>query len=129
MPLTDAKVRALKAKKAPYKVSDGEGLYQILVPSSGAKLWRLAYRFQGKQRSLALGQYPDVSLLDARRARDDAKRLLSAGADPSAVRKAKKREKLISANNTFEAVANGVVCRKSRKMGSHLFITLAEPFG
>ena len=56
MPLTDVKVRSLKSSRAQYKVSDGEGLY-LLVPLSGAKLWRLAYRFRGKQKALALGKY------------------------------------------------------------------------
>jgi hypothetical protein len=73
MALTDTKVRSLKSKSAPYKVSDGEGLY-VLVPSNDSKLWRLAYRYLGKQKTLALGQYPTVTLLEARRARDEAKR-------------------------------------------------------
>ncbi len=74
MPLTDAKVRVLKPKNAPYKLSDGEGLY-VLVTAGGSRLWSLAYRFNGKQKTLALGKYPAVSLLDARRARDAAKQL------------------------------------------------------
>jgi hypothetical protein len=105
MPLTDAKLRSLKAKSASYKISDSEGLY-LLVPTSGARLWRLAYRFGGKQKSFALGQYPEVSLLEARRARDAAKRLLRDGTDPSADRKAMRRKRSIAAANTFEAVAN-----------------------
>ncbi len=105
MALTDAKLRSLKAKDAPYKVSDGEGLF-VLVPLNGSKLWRLSYRFSGKQKGITLGKYPDVSLLDARRARDEAKRLLAKGFDPSTARKAEKREKRIAAGNTFEAVAN-----------------------
>jgi hypothetical protein len=56
MALTDAKVRALKAKAAPYKLSDGEGLH-VLVTPGGSKLWNLAYRFNGKQKTLALGKY------------------------------------------------------------------------
>ena len=57
MPLTDAKLRALKAKPVPYKISDAGGLY-LLVASTGSKMWRLAYRFNGKQKTLALGHYP-----------------------------------------------------------------------
>jgi hypothetical protein len=105
MPLTDAKVRALKAKPAPYKLSDGEGLF-VFVPTGGSRLWRFAYRYLGKQKILALGRYPDVTLLEARRARDQAKSLLAKGVDPSTSRKAEKREKLIAAGNTFEAVAD-----------------------
>ena len=89
MALTDAKVRSLKGKDAPYKVSDSEGLY-VLVPVGGSKLWRLAYRYFGKQKTLVLGKYPIMSLLDARRARDEAKRLLASGVDPSNVRKSQR---------------------------------------
>jgi hypothetical protein len=78
MALNDAKLRALKAGDRPYKHSDGEGLF-VLVTTGGSKLWTLAYRFVGKQKTLALGKYPTVSLLDARRARDAAKLLLSSG--------------------------------------------------
>ena len=105
MPLSDARVRALKGKNAQYKVSDGEGLY-LLVPPTGSKLWRLAYRFNGKQKTFALGKYPSVTLLEARHARDEAKEMLLAGIDPSADRKAARRRKKIAASNTFEAVAN-----------------------
>jgi hypothetical protein len=66
---------------------------------------RMAYRFFGKQKSLALGKYPQTSLLEARRDRDEAKRLLAKGADPSLAKRAKKRARLIAAGNTFRAVA------------------------
>ena len=104
MPLTDAKLRTLKPKPAAYKVSDAEGLH-ILVPSNGSKLWRWAYRSGGKQKVLALGHYPDVSLLDARRARNDARRLLGQGTDPSQARKLERLKASTSARNTFQAVA------------------------
>lgn len=76
MALTDAKLRALKGQERPVKIGDGEGLY-VLIKPNGSKLWALAYRFLGKQKTLALGKYPTVSLLDARHARDNAKRLLA----------------------------------------------------
>jgi len=101
----DTKLRALKPNKAPHKVSDGDGLC-VLVATSGSKLWRMAYRIHGKQRSLTLGKYPDVSLRDARRARDDAKDLLGQAIDPNWDRKVQRRQKLIAAASTFEAVAN-----------------------
>jgi integrase len=104
MPLSDAKVRALKAKDAPYKISDTDGLY-VLVSPSGAKLWRLAYRNFGKQKTLAFGQYPAVTLLDARQARNEARRLLAKGIDPSAAKQAEKRERALSASSSFESVA------------------------
>lgn len=104
MPLTDAKLRALKPKSAPYKIADAEGLH-VLVSRTGARLWRWAYRFGGKQKALTLGQYPDVSLLDARRARDDARRLLGQGTDPSQARKLDRLKASNSARSTFKAVA------------------------
>ena len=105
MPLTDAKLRVLKGKSAPFKVSDAEGLYLLVAPG-GSKMWRLAYRFGGKQKALALGHYPTVSLLEARRSRDAAKQLLHDGIDPSVHRKIERRKKAVAAANTFEAVAN-----------------------
>jgi integrase len=105
MALTDTKVRTLRSKDVPFKVGDGEGLY-ILVQPNASKLWRLAYRFFGKQKTLALGQYPAVTLREARRARDVAKESLAKGIDPSSARKTDMRERRIAAGNTFEAVAN-----------------------
>lgn len=105
MPLTDAKLRALKARSAPIKVSDAEGLYVLITPG-GSKLWRLAYRFGGKQKTLALGHYPTVLLSDARKARTAAKQLLQNGTDPSEANKAERLKRSIAAANTFEAVAN-----------------------
>lgn len=80
--LTDTVLRALKAKAAAYKVSDGGGLH-ILVAVNGSKTWRLAYRADGKQRCLTIGPYPKVSLLLARKARESAKDKLRAGIDPA----------------------------------------------
>jgi integrase len=105
MPLTDTKLRALKNSDSSYKVSDGEGLH-VFVVRSGSKLWRLAYRHLGKQKTLALGSYPAVSLREARRARDDAKDLLRQGVDPGLERKQKRRQKLVASANTFETTAN-----------------------
>src|SRR3981189_3726073 len=104
MPLTDVKCRNAKGKINPYKRSDGGGLH-LLVNADGAKYWRLAYRWHGKQRTLALGVYPAVGLTEARAARDDAKRHLAANVDPSAVKRERKRAAKIATGNTFEAVA------------------------
>ncbi len=86
MPLTDARCRSQVADAKLTKLSDGAGL-QLWVRPNGARLWRLAYRFKGKQKLLALGVYPTVSLARARQARDEAKRLLAEGLDPAAERK------------------------------------------
>lgn len=83
MPLSETSCRNAKARERAYKLSDGEGLYLFVQPT-GSKLWRLAYRFGGKQKTLAFGIYPYVSLADARGKRTDAKRALAAGRDPGA---------------------------------------------
>ena len=82
MPLTDLKIRTLRPTDKPTKITDAEGLHLLVTPS-GSKLWRMAYRFEGKQRQLAIGAYPTIPLLEARRLRDEAKRLLKRGVDPS----------------------------------------------
>jgi integrase len=104
VPLTDAKVRTLKPGPTPLKLSDGGGLH-LLVQPSGSKLWRMGYRFAGKQKTLAFGQYPAVSLADARAARDDAKRHLRSNVDPSTVNKAQQTAAKLAAASTFRAVA------------------------
>ena len=99
--LSDAKVRTLKA---PGRYFDGGGLYLEVKPN-GARYWRLKYRFGGKEKLLALGVYPEVSLKDARDRRDEARRELAGGADPAALRKAAKAQAEHEASNTLQAVA------------------------
>jgi len=86
MPLTELACRHAKPKEKPYKLADGEGLY-LLVQPSGGRLWRLAYRFDNKQKTLAFGAYPTVLLSEAREQRLAAKRQLKAGNDPAVVKK------------------------------------------
>jgi hypothetical protein len=104
MPLSDVTVRNAKPGKKPRKWSDGGGLFLLIQPG-GSKLWRQAYRFAGKQRTLALGVYPHVSLADARSGRDNAKKLLAQGIDPSAHRKTARTAAMEIAGNTFRVVA------------------------
>ena len=104
MPLTDVKCRNAKGKIKPYKLCDAGGLH-LLVNADAAKYWRLAYRWHGKQRTLALGVYPAVGLMEARAARDDAKRSLAANVDPSAVKRERMRAAKAATANTFEALA------------------------
>lgn len=105
-PLTDIKVKTAKpdTTKKVTKLSDGGGLF-LLVTMSGGKLWRLQYRFDGKQKLLALGQYPAVSLADARQRREDARKLLANGQDPAVVKKAVQEAAAVAAATTFESVA------------------------
>ncbi|WP_313522939.1 tyrosine-type recombinase/integrase [Shinella sp.] len=104
MPLTDVFCRNAKPAEKPQKISDGGGLFLLIEPR-GSKLWRLAYRFHGKQKTLALGIYPAVSLKDARDHRDRAKELLARGIDPGEHKKQETRKKRLEAGNTFETVA------------------------
>lgn len=103
MALTDLQVRTAKPKDKPYKLADSGGLF-LLVTTSGGKLWRFKYRVSGKEKLLALGSYPDLSLADARELRDDARKQLAKDIDPFAVRKAKK-EAQTEQETTFEVVA------------------------
>ncbi len=104
MPLTDALIRAAKPKAKPYKVADGMGLYLEVAPAGG-KWWRLKYRYDGKEKRLSLGTYPETGLKAARHSRDEARRLLLAGTDPSEQRKAAKAQRVSEYANTFQSVA------------------------
>ncbi|WP_175891466.1 MULTISPECIES: tyrosine-type recombinase/integrase [Burkholderia] len=106
MPLTDTQIR--NARYNPdgtgNRLSDGGRMYLQIV-QSGAKYWRLNYRFNGKDKTLALGVYPDVSLAAARKKRDEAREKLAAGIDPGESKKAEKRTQRLNAENSFEAIA------------------------
>jgi integrase len=106
----DLTFRSARPREKPFKLSDGGGLF-LLVQPNATKLWRLAYRYDAKQKLLALGQYPAISLTDARLKRDAAKKLLSAGVDPSIERKAERRAAQMSRRNTFEAVAEELMIK------------------
>ena len=84
MPLTDKSCKNAKPKDKPYRLADSGGMYLEVLPSGG-RYWRVKYRLAGKEKRLALGVYPQVSLLEAREKREAAKKLLSNGVDPSAI--------------------------------------------
>src|SRR5262245_23932390 len=114
--LTDTKLKALKPREKLYRVADSGGLC-IEVRPTGSKLWRYRYRYMGVPKMLGFGEYPTIPLAGradpksgrwidgARDRRDEARRLLADGIDPSAQRKEDDRQKRLSATNTFEAVA------------------------
>ena len=106
-PLSEVKVRTAKPMEKEYKLFDGDGLYLLITPTGG-KLWRFKYRIgkkdDAKHKTLAFGAYPDVSLQDARKKRDDARKLLAGGIDPAEERKAQKKS-AIEEGETFELVA------------------------
>jgi len=97
-------VQNAKAQNNEYKLSDGNGLH-LIVTTGGSKLWRLRYRFGGKQKMLSLGAFPEISLATARTRRDDARKLIANGLDPSTQRKEDKAKSKIVAANTFGLIA------------------------
>ena len=105
MPLTDTKAKQAKAEAKSYRLSDERGMY-LEVSTSGSKYWRLKYRYSGKEKRLALGVYPEVSLKKARDLRDAARSLLKDGIDPSAHKRATKEAKSNQAANSFQIVAS-----------------------
>lgn len=121
MSLADMAIRTAKVGATLQKLSDGGGL-QLWITPGGSKLWRLAYRFDGKQKKLSLGVYPEIGLADARKARDEAKKLLASGGDPGQQRKLDRLTKANSAATTFEALAAELLDKKRRegKAGSTL---------
>nr|HIL74047.1 DUF4102 domain-containing protein [Rhodospirillales bacterium] len=104
MSLTDTAIRKAKPRDKPYKLYDERGLF-LLVNLKGGKWWRFKYRFDGKEKQLSLGVYPDVGLKDARELRDDARKQVAAGINPSENRKAQRLTRNKQAANTFEVIA------------------------
>lgn len=101
--LTDTQIRNLKPAEKAKKYADGGGLY-LYVAKTGSKLWRMAYRFNDKEKLLSFGEYPIVSLKDARTKRNEAKKLLADGIDPGKRKKEMKNAALLAEANTFEHV-------------------------
>lgn len=104
MPLTDTHIRNIRYTGKPKKHFDGGGLF-LFVTASGSKLWRMAYRFEQKEKLLSFGEYPIVSLKDARERREEAKKLLDKGIDPNAQKKEAKAAQLSEVNDTFKNIA------------------------
>lgn len=105
MALTNTTIQNAKSAEKPYKIYDTDGLFMQVTPAGG-KWWRFKYRFEGKEKLLSLGTYPEVSLKQARDKRDDARKLLAnEKTDPSNERQKNKAEKILSSENSFELVA------------------------
>lgn len=114
MPLSDTQIRNLKPRSTPFKISDFDGLH-LLVNPSGSRLWRLKYRFAGKEKLLSLGAYPAVSLADARRRRDDARVALAQGNDPGAAKQEQKRMDRERRGITFASQAEAFIDKARRE--------------
>lgn len=112
--LTDTKLRSLKAKDKVFRIADSNGL-TIEVRPTGAKFWRYRYRYVGKPTMLTLGEYPMMGLADARTARDKAKGLLKAGANPVQVAQAERAAAVLNAENTFGAIAKELSAKRSKE--------------
>lgn len=117
MPLTDTRLRALKAKEAAYRVTDMGGLYLNISPS-GKRSWRYDYTFHGRRLTLTIGNYPDVGLADARR--NEARRKVTEGINPSEEKRIEKGKVRISTATTFGGVADDGVAIARRRQKSKL---------
>lgn len=104
MPLSEVKIRNAKPRDKAFILTDGDGLFLLVTPSGG-KLWRFRYYFDRKRKDIAFGTYPEIPLADARHRRDEARRQLTNGIDPGAVRKAIKAARNEAAANSFETIA------------------------
>ena len=120
MPLTDTAIRKAAPRDKPFKLADAAGLYVEVMPN-GARYWRWRYRFGGKDTRLALGVYPEISLAEARSARDKARAMLRAGTDPGAAKQAQKRLAMLASENTFEAVAREWLAMQEKKLATATF--------
>lgn len=104
MKLNARQIATSKPKEKPYKLSDGGGLFLLINPN-GSRYWRMKYRIAGKEKLLAIGVYPDVSLADARLKREEAKKVIAAGGDPTLNKQQEKLARQGGASNTFEGIA------------------------
>ncbi|HEJ7994541.1 TPA: integrase arm-type DNA-binding domain-containing protein, partial [Serratia liquefaciens] len=121
MALTDAKIRAAKPDEKPYKLADSGNMF-LLVHPNGSRYWRLRYRFLGKEKTLALGVYPETSLSEARVKRDEARKLIAGGLDPCEQKRVKKS--VPDTDHTFEVVARQWHCSNKAWSESHSDKTL-----
>lgn len=113
MALTDVAIRAAKAEGKDVKLTDGQGMF-LLVKPTGGKLWRLKYRIDGKEKLLAIGAYPEISLSEARKRRDAARALIAQGKDPSREKQKAKLRARIEAVDTFNAMSKEYCAKRKR---------------
>lgn len=114
MALTDTAIRTAKPKTKPYKLGDAQGLY-LLVNPKGSKLWRVKYRVHGAERKLSLGAYPEITLAEARTARDAARKQLAQDIDPNAAKRLARIEASLRAGNSFATVAEELAAKREKE--------------
>jgi integrase len=114
MGLTAVAIKAAKGRAKPYKLTDSDGLHLLVLPS-GARYWRMNYRYLGKYKTMAFGVWPEVELADARAKRDETRRLLAKGIDPAEQAKLDKIAASVAAANTFQAVAEEWIAKVERE--------------
>ena len=114
MALTDIAIRNAKPRPKPYKLGDSGGLFLNITPAGG-KLWRVKFRVAGKEKLLALGAWPEVSLATARKERDKAREALATGADPAREKQLAKHRAQVSAGNTFGEITREFIAKRRRE--------------
>ena len=113
MALTDITIRNAKPGAKAIKIADGAGMFLLVTPAGG-KLWRLKYRIDGREKLLAIGTYPEISLSEARKRRDDARALIASGKDPSREKQRQKIRDRAEAADTFTAISGEYCAKRSR---------------
>lgn len=127
MALSDTAIRNAKPKLKPWKLTDAKGLYLLITPG-GSKLWKVKYRFLGKEKKLSFGAYPDVSLSEARRRRDQSRTTLAEGADPARLKRQTKLDAMSASVNTFELIAAELIAKMESEGRSPATIKKANWF-
>ncbi|WP_203461917.1 tyrosine-type recombinase/integrase [Enterobacter cloacae] len=127
MPLNDMQIRRAKAEAKAYTLGDGQGL-SLLIEPNGSKSWRFRYRFAGKPKMISLGVYPTITLADARSRRDDARKLVAEGKNPSEVRKEQKIALQTESESSFEKIATEWHQMKSAKWSEGYASDIMEAF-
>lgn len=123
MPLTDVKIRQVKATDKALKLADAAGLYLEVKPN-GSKLWRYRYRIGGRENLYAIGDYPSVSLSDARKARDDARELIKQGQHPAHARQNQRSQQIGANALTFKAVAEEWIAKKRSRWAPYYLLQI-----
>ncbi|QCA19696.1 DUF4102 domain-containing protein [Citrobacter freundii] len=127
MPLNDMQIRRAKPEDKPYTLGDGQGL-SLLIEPNGSKSWRFRYRYAGKPKMISLGVYPTITLADARSRRDDARKLVAEGKNPSEVRKEQKIALQTESESAFEKIATEWHQMKSAKWSAGYASDIMEAF-